>query len=45
MIKINSTTYISFFYIDTQLAWAGWEVSEYLFGTVFVYKKSLLKNK
>lgn len=42
MIKINSTTYISFIPVNYKLVWAGWDYTCW-FGFIVVYKKSLLK--
>jgi hypothetical protein len=43
MIKISPYTYVSFFRVHAEMFWSGWEITEYLFGIVIVYKKSLVR--
>lgn len=42
MIKLNTTTYISFVPVKYQLVWSGWDYTCW-FGFIIVYTKSLLK--
>jgi hypothetical protein len=43
VIKISPYTYMSFFHVHAEMFWSGWEINEYLFGIVIVYKKPLIK--
>lgn len=43
MIKLSPYTYISLFKIYHEMIWSGWEVNEYLFGIIIIYKKPFFK--